>query len=531
MPMIIRPAITVAITLALFAAAAAPCAAADEFHMRQEGGVNVYNVYGNVERSFYPKHKTRYYYENEADFTKDAGGGNTLYGDFFWRATDDRLLDPQDGFSVEKVYVGIKNENADAILGDFYAAFTDYTVTNALKGLKLELMKPGKFRLISVGGIDTPRWEDLWENRTEDGAARRYVWGQRMENFYFDDKLQVNYNYGGAWDDWATFSEGVPPLYVQVGSVDWKIQLYRELAFRGEWAISYSDEDSRWSEVDPKTDRAYKFGLDYADERYEFAAEYSRIGPHFNTTGGFTARDLESWLYDGTVYLPLDMTLAHYLHIDRDNLNKARETTTRQINPGAKLSFRLPRSWKADLGYDMTRSVSTDTLAGQLTNIYTAGLAKEFDWCYFSAQYTHTVVEDYKNAEQDRVRDGALIGMDGDLTLANVRFFWNVGEDITVEQYPKVGGCKQDFLITHSGGLKAVFPSSLTFEGKVSFNDNNYYLNPSDSNVNKYRFAVSRILPKDLTASFAYEQNEYYYAGGDNNYIEMLMFGKLACKF
>jgi hypothetical protein len=320
----------------LSACIALSTAAADEVHVRQDASVTSYSVRGDVTRSFYPKNKYRYNYEGEIDFKKQEKLGTEFYGDFFYRTTDDPLIDPQNGFSVEKLYVGMRNENVDVLLGDYYASFSDYSLQNALKGGKLELTKKGKFKLISVGGIDTPKWEDLWENRCEDSTSMRYVWGQRMENYYFDDQLQVNFNYGGAWDDWATFNNEVSaPMSVEVGSVDWRAQIYEPMALRGEAATSYSDTDARASDIEPKSDWALKLALDYRDERYESTTEYSRVGPHFNTTGGFTARDLESLLYDGTAFLPQDITLIHYVHMDQDNLDKLISATTKQINPGA----------------------------------------------------------------------------------------------------------------------------------------------------------------------------------------------------
>ncbi len=508
-------------------------AAADEVHVRQDASVTSYSVRGAVDRSFYPKNKYRYLYEGEIDFKKQTKDSTEFYGDFFYRTTDDPLIDKQIGFSVEKLYVGMRNENYDAVLGDFYASFSDYSLQNALKGGKLEITKKGKFKLISVGGIDTPKWEDLWENRNEDSTTMRYVWGQRMENYYFDDQLQVNFNYGGAWDDWATFSQAASPMSVQVGSVDWKAQIYKPVTLRGEAATSYSDTNARSSDVEAKADWALKLAVDYKDERYESTTEYSRVGQNFNTTGGFSARDLESFLYDGTAYLPQNITLIHYIHMDQNNLKKMISATTKQINPGVKLRFNLPYEWKAEGGYDMRKYYTTDTLSGELTNVYSMGLSRDFKFCYLTTQYSRTIVENYKQAEQDRAKDAVTLGLDGDLELAKVRFYWNVGTDMYLEQYSKIGECKQDWISSYSGGLKAVFPSTLMLEGKISFNDNDYYILDTDSNVNKYHFSVSRSLLKDrdLSWSFNYDQNEYYYTGGDGNYMEMVMTGKLMYKF
>jgi hypothetical protein len=193
----------------------------------------------------------------------------------------------------------------------------------------------------------------------------------------------------------------------------------------------------------------------------------------------------------------------------------------------------MPYEWKAEGGYDMRKRYSTDTLMGELTNVYSFGLSRDFKFCYLTSQYSRTIIENYKQADQDRAKDAVMISLDGDLELAKVRFYWNTGADMYVEQYPKIGNCKQDWISTYTGGLRAVFPSTLALEGKISFNDNDYYIDETDSNVNKYHFSVARSLLKDrdLSWSFNYDQNEYYYTDGDGNYMEMIMTGKLMYKF
>ena len=502
-----------------------------EIHMRQDGSLTSYYVHGAQERSFYPRSQTNYLYENETDFKKELKGGDELYGDIYVRSTDDRLIDKQ-SVSLEKFYIGMKNKSRDVLLGDFYSSFSEFSLSNALKGGKLELIGEHGFRYIVVGGIDTARWEDIYgEKRCEDSQTRRYVWGNRLETAYFDDALRINYNYGGAWDDWAYFSQSQSPMHVEVGSIDWLLEVSKSLTLRGEMAGSFSKTNQRSSDVEGKFDNAFKAAFDFRTEPYEMTGEYRRVGTHFNTTGGFSAQDLESLFFDGVVYIPHNVRLVHYLHMDQDNLNKSKATTTKQINPGAKLSYKWPWDINTDLGWDMRRRFTTDTTVGDLTNVYSAGFSKDFQVCYFTAQYSRTIVENYKDAQQDRARDSVILGLDGDYKVKNVKFFWNLGEDIQLEQYSKIGECKQDLLLTHSGGLKIVFPSTLTFNSKISFNENSYYIDQTNSTVNKYHFSISRDLIKDLVLSFNYDQNDRFYKQPDSDYFEIVMTGRVNYRF
>ena len=524
------------VTLAVFLVALSLPAWADEVHMTNDFSMTSYNVHGAPERSFYPKHKTRYLYEGELDFVKDLYGGNQFYTNFYYRSTDDTLIDQQDGFSVEKFYMGVRNENYDVVAGDYYAFFSEYSLSNAVKGGKLEIKNinlgnVGSLKFITLGGLDTPRWEDLWENRCDDSQSIRYVWGERIESRLFENQLMIAFNYAGAWDDWSTIPVTGAPLFVQVGSIDWKADIGKYLSLRGETALSYSDTDKRVHDVEPKFDDAFKAGVDFKSDYYELSGEYSRVGAHFSTTGGFAPQDLESLLFDGIAYMPWNISIVHYLHMDQDNLTKVKSTTTKQINPGVKANFRLPWQVKAVLGWDMRKRYSTDDLTGDLTNVISAGLSKDFGYCYLSGQYYHTVIENYKNAAQDRYHDAVEIVLDGDFKIKEIRFYWNCGSDIQVEQYNKIGNCKLDVLLSLTGGLKAVFPSTLTFDSKITWNDSDYYINETDSNVNKYHLSVSRDIIKDLVLSFNYDQADHYYADGEGDYFEIVMTGKLLYKF
>jgi len=149
--------------------------------------------------------------------------------------------------------------------------------------------------------------------------------------------------------------------------------------------------------------------------------------------------------------------------------------------------------------------------------------------CYLTARYSRTYSENYLSQTQDRERDDVSLTLDGDFMIKDVRFNWNVGGDLSVEEYKYE--CENDLLLASSAGLRISFPSTLMFYGSVSFNDNDYYQNESDSVSNKYHLEASIELVKDLNLSFSYDQNDCYYADGDNDYFEIVMSGRVICKF
>jgi hypothetical protein len=499
-----------------------------EWHTTQDLTGIYYHVEGNKSRSFYPSNDVDYLYESTIDFSKVNFKGMEAFGNINWRSTNDRTVDTQD-FSIERMYFGLRGENKEILMGDFYQNFSDYSLANAIKGVKLTFGDEKSHRLIMVSGMDTSKWEDLWEVRQDDSATRRYVWGSRLENFLIDKKLSLNFNYGGARDDEAYIPSSTSPILVNVFSIDSKYNINSILSAKAEIAQSFTDEDVRLNTQHTKSDHALKFGLDLNLKDYSASGLYSRVGNHFNTTGGFTAQDLETGNFDAIWFLPKKIKFTHYFHSDRDNLSNTKSTTTNNLNPGGKFSVPLPGQVNLDFGADLRKRYSTDKSVNEKTYTYTSGLSHDFNILFGSLNYTKTIIESRVSPSMERNMDTYTLGLDGSFGVRGTKLSWNFSEDITHDHYKEV--CEADFLMSSSLGLKLVFPSTLTFQARATLGDNDYYINDSDSNTTDYFFSISRDLRKDLMFDVSYLRKSYNYFGGDNNYAENILKGTLSYKF
>lgn len=499
-----------------------------EIHSTQTVSGVYYHVSGDTTRSFYPANQTNYLYEGAFDFSKIPLGEWEAFGNIEYRSTDDRLIDRQD-FSIERMYMGLKATGKEILVGDFYQNFSEYSLGNALKGLKLTIGDEKTSRLIMVGGVDTSRWEDLWETRQDDSSSRRYVWGARLENNLFNEKLGLNFNYGGARDDPAYMTTATNPIMVNVFSVDAKYKINQILNTYGEIAQSFVDPNINDGAVHTKGDRAYKLGLDLNLKDYSLSSVYSRIGNYFNTTGGFSAQDLETINFDGLWFLPFKIRFTHYLHMDRDNLSKTLSTTTKQLNPGGKLSFSLPWELNWDVGFDLRKRFSVDKTVNQKTYTYNTNLSRDFRILFASLGYTKGIIKDQVTPAMERNTDTYTLALDGNFNIKQAKLSWNLSENIIHDKYIEAN--KADFISSTSAGLKLVFPSTLTFEGKATFGNNDYYINASDSNNTDYYFAISRELRKDLSFVASYQHKGYLYSGGSTNYAENFIRTSLTYKF
>ncbi len=500
-----------------------------EIHGTQDLSGVYYHVEGNKARSFYPGNEADYLYEGSVDFQDPIFKDYQFFGNINYRSTNDKMVDRQE-LSLERMYFGIKGLGKELLLGDYYASFSEYSLGNALKGGKLVYGEDKASRLTVVGGVDTSKWEDLWERHWDDSATRRYVWGTRLENNLFNNKLALNFNYAGAKDDIAFISPSSSPILVNVFSLDGKYNINQYFTAKSELAQSLTDENTRSHEIKSKSDRAFKFGLDFNSLNYTLASIYSRVGKHFNTTGGFSAQDLETMNFDGLWFLPWRAKLIHYLHMDKDNLSKNKTTTTKQLNPGLKLNLKLPHEIGLDLGGDLRKRLSADKNTNERTYTYTSNFTRDFGIFYSTLGYSKIFVINRVSASQERNSDRYSFGLDGNFNMKKVKFAWNFSEDLESINYKQA--CKSDFTTSTNLGLRAAFPSTLSFQAKLGFSDNDYYLNDTDSSNMQYFFSVSRDIFKDsLSFDVSFERKSYRYADGGNNYAENILRGKINYKF
>jgi len=488
-----------------------------------------YHVEGNKDRSFYPANEADNLYEGTFDFKNIPLKGHEAFGNIEYRSTDDKLIDPQ-GFSIERMYMGARDQVQEILIGDFYQSFSEYSLSNALKGLKLSFGNEKSSRLILLGGIDTSRWENLWEERHEDSASRRHIWGARLENNYLNKKLALNFNYAGARDDKAFINSSNSPILVNILSVESRYDINSFVTAYSELSQSFTDEDIRDGAVKTRPDHAVKLGTDLNINDYTLSSVYSRIGNHFTTTSGFSAQDLETLNFYGLWFLPWNIKFTHYLYSDRDNLSDTKATTTRQLNPGGKFNLNLPLDVGLEFSADMRKRFSTDKETNGKTYTYSSRLTRDFGAFFSEFGYTKEIISDRIYSANERSSDIISFALDGYFTLKDVNFSWNLSEDIDHTSHKEV--CEADFSTTTNAGLKLTFPSTFTIEARLSFSNNDYYLNDTDSENNNYFLGISRQLVGDsLAFSVFYERKGYSYYGGDNNYADNIFQAKLSYTF
>lgn len=512
------------IVLSLFLAAIPGSAA-----VTQDLTFTSYEVKGSTSQSSYPSNAMRYLYEGSLGF--GSGTDGSLYGNIFYRATDDRTVNLKD-FSFGNIFLGYKKGALDIGAGDNFVQLSDLSMNTALKGVKAEYGGPEKYKIIVAGGASAANWEELWESRKTDTPMNTNVWGARYQMPFLDNALQAGVNYGSASDDRSSFNESNTYKDRQVGSADVSYSFRDFLSVKGEFARSvrrvYADASGSSS---AEEDSSMKVGARFSDtsKKYNLSCDFSRSGPYFEAAGGFPAQDLETLQMNNLFALAEWVSFSNYFFITRDNLRGQKETTSHRLNPGFNLLWKLPLNIEASCGFDSNKDFTENKSADSKTDTANAGLSRAFGFmaAYLNVSRSHT--EDYLSADNEREGDIASGNLNGSVSVLGAPVMWNIGGQASYEYRIRSG--ERDVVLSQTCGLGAPVPGGAALNAQATLTDGDYNADSGDSRKVQYDLSLAKNISGWLAASLNYLQADNYFNDGANNYFEKKIAGKLSCRF
>lgn len=288
------------------------------------------------------------------------------------RATDDRYID-QDQLSLEGLYLNIeeKEKRYGLNLGDFYSYFSNYTLSQSLKGAKgfYKIQNDlGDFNLTSLFGTNKSRWNAFW--RGLDGETyTRYIGGARLEQLLYDKNVKLGFNFVDNRDDRGGTSTTANPITNDVVSSDLELKLDR-FSMKAEVAEAFTDlNTSPNTSVKTKSDEAYKVDTSLKLSKLEYLKStlysgYERAGQNFSSLSGILKTDREEYYTrlncDTYDYLSWHTGLRH----SRNNLKDGLVRTTKYT--AEEVGFRLrplstKREFEIALDLDRRLRASSDT--------------------------------------------------------------------------------------------------------------------------------------------------------------------------
>ena len=486
-----------------------------------------YNVGGKTENSFYEPESLEYLWEMFFNLEEEIFGNWRLRSSLNLRATDDRLVDPQD-FSMERFFVEFSNRGSSFTLGDFAVNFSSFTVNNSLKGLKTSFDFGENLKFTAVAGANFYLWEDLCEERTDDTQLRQYIGGLRLEQT-LGSIGNLGLNFGILDDDDSFVSSYSDPQRTTVVSLDTRLNLFRDLNIEAEFAISWYDKNTDSKDTPRKTDHGLRFLADYRIGRFFFRGGFEREGSNFSSVGGFTTQDFEEFFQEIEIDLFKDSRLRLTYRQNRDNLDKHKATTTRQRSPGINLTFKPFRNTMMDLGCDLTRRDASDDSVEELYRRAFIRLNQAIGPANLSLEYTNTRIDNNIDNTLERLTDYVILAFDTSFSFKDVNFSPSLEYEISHEEYRSIS--ESDLTQAIGLGLRLTFPKGWEVNSKVRLSSFDSYQADADQNNTRYEFNLLKRFGQHYEFSLNYQHSGYGYETSEENYNETIVSVKLNLRF
>lgn len=275
------------------------------------------------------------------------------------RATDDERVDRK-RFNLKRFYMKEDSPRSTAVVGDYLASFSDYSLGKSLKGASYTRKLDGGNQLTILGGMDKPNWDDVWNNNAGETVDRQ-VWGLRgQQNFGGDG--QVGESVVWAKDERSRFDTTDLAIDQRVTSVDWTLPRYHKLTLSGESAYSASQNDQ--PTTDPTTGDAtslhstmhgwaHKVRARYSYGRFKTTDDFERVSPEFQTTVGSASPDLLKFKTDNTWTIsgPWKWIVMRYTYFHNNLVNNGSVNTSTTRMPETGLRYEAP-DWRPNFSFE-----------------------------------------------------------------------------------------------------------------------------------------------------------------------------------
>lgn len=229
------------------------------------------------------------------------------------RKTDNPQIDSRSDIHLLGLTAELSQPNFQAVFGDFYGDFSQYTLSQALEGAQIAV-RSERFELKSVAARS---------QRAKEGENyARYVFGGESEilavkeSRYLKD-FRLGFHFSAAEDDGSSIDNdtGIVNAANRVGSMSWRGTFFQNYELEGEFARSWTDPDtSEGTEEQRKIGPALRMDLRGAPNRKtKVHFNYEWVGANFEALPGSAVPD--------------------------------------RVNFGGKLNYKWTQEWQSDFSY------------------------------------------------------------------------------------------------------------------------------------------------------------------------------------
>jgi len=289
------------------------------------------------------------------------------------RATSDPRYDAR-SFDLKRFYVKRQTDATTAIVGDFLASFSDYTLGKSLKGAEYVVKFGTGSQVTVVAGMDQPNWYAVWDNKAV-STVDRQVWGIRGQQTFLDDG-SVGANFVWAKDERSALDTTDLAVDQRLTSIDWVLPRFYKLILSGESAYAFSQNDQpTYDPVSNSTTSvhstlhgwAHKVRARWTHKRFKTQTDFERVSPEYETTVGAATPDLLRVKTDNTLTIsgPWKWIVFRYTYFHNNLVNNSQNTVSTTRMPETGIKYEAP-DWAPDL------SVESKLRARDVTSSQTA---------------------------------------------------------------------------------------------------------------------------------------------------------------
>jgi len=495
--------------------------------------VGGYSIDGYTPSSFYPQGA---FYRQELDLSYNKDLKEDLKLDSFLsvRYTDDTYVDP-DVFSVESIKVKLTGDDFGIKLGDIYAKFSTYALSQSLKGVDA-YKDIGDGDLALVFGVTKSRWEDLWKELDSENYTR-YVSGISYAHTVNEDmKLRIDFVNTDDDDDSSASSTSTNPIENRIIAINAVLDIFEELLkCTIDTAHSWHDANTLSSSVKEKDDYAVKVNAVSVWNDIKFYNKYERIGSRFNSPVAAVSADREEYntklkmkLLDGAFKPEIGYTVL------QNNIDNSETTTTFTNVPYIKVLYKPIRSMKhlqLDVSYKERMIETTDgSTTDESTETGYVGVKNRIGKVDVDLGYQHRRKIDDIDAANERDINKLTGGMKTRLKFGKLSLRPNIRYDI--EKDKKISTKGSDTYQNMRIGLIADWPDS-HLELRYNLSDTDMDVGDLDKVKTVTKFDFRHYLWGDRAKifNFSYEQRDYEKEDDTRSYTEDLYEAKYTSKF
>ncbi|MFC1709373.1 hypothetical protein ACFL2J_04880 [Candidatus Omnitrophota bacterium] len=470
-------------------------------------------------------------YEDRLDILNKLTLDDVLYElDTEVSFTNNERIDIED-VSPKKLYFKRKSPDTLFQVGDFFANFSQYSLTQNLKGGIFSILKKEKdsWDASVVGGTYKPRWEYVWNDSSSE-LKNTSFYGLRGGRSFGPLTTHLNY----VFTDEDRMKDIVPSntsrsttnvVHNHLWSLDWRFRPDSGFDISGESAASRRHATTN---ADVDLGYAHKIRGRFRINDFRSNLEYERTPSDFHSPGGSVSIDRERYRIQNKYYIGKSELFADYTAYWDNVQNTSAETTkVKMPEVGSRIrNFLNRKTLQCTVRVSQRRRHQSSNSLDERTDTASISLEDRLGPFRPSFGYEFRTI-DLRKDPNDSGEKTQTIRLGLNSYHRTERWTFRPSLAVRHEQADVFGaGSDRGKNINWywSGGLNMSFKQDSRLNLSYSYSDVDNYIFDSDSRKGTLRCSFSHSIggSRDNVISFDYSDNKNGFSQANNEYEEKI---------